>query len=75
MGVIWPEIFTNKDFEYPIGAIQPNTVITDGLIGWSCCMARAALPENFGKGMAKILEIVGVATPDDLLKMAEKLDR
>ena len=72
--MIFPEILTNEDFEYPEGTKQPETALADGLSGWGCCMAGGTPSESFGKGMVKIGKIVGVsATPDSLSNMADIL--
>ena len=70
--MIWPEIFINENFEYPDSTKRFGSAIADGLSGWGNCYAGAEIPENFGKGMAKIDEIVGVATPDELLEASDK---
>ena len=50
-----------------------ESLIADGLCGWGCCMAGAKPPEKFGEGMALIGSKVGVATPDGLSELADKL--
>lgn len=68
---IWPEIFTNKDFEYK--EEDPKTLkaiaCADGLSGWGICMTGFSPPEHFGMAMVKIGEILGnmTVTCDELM--------
>lgn len=77
MELCWPEIFTNENFAYPYGSIhktqQYAAAVSDGLCGWATCHLGGEIPQSFGKGMVKISTIVGTATPDGLMKAANKL--
>jgi len=75
MGIIWPEIFTDKDFEYSKKIKQPNAAVADGLTGWANCHMSEGIPRHFSNGMLKILQITGTATSDGLMKIAGKLDK
>lgn len=62
---IWPEVFTNPDYQ----PTDKATACADGLTGWANCYAGTPIPENFGKGMAKIAKLLGTrVTPDKLMK-------
>lgn len=75
--VQWPEIFVNENFVYPYSGIEKThryaAAVADGLCGWANCHLDGDIPEHFGKGMAKISEIVGSASPDRLNKAADEL--
>lgn len=44
----------------------------DGLCGWAMCMIGNTPPENFGKGMIKIGNLLGiVATGDNLMEYSK----
>jgi len=68
---IWPEVFTNEHFEYPNDSNCFAMATADGLMGWGNCYAGEKPPSNFGKAMLKISKIVGTATPDGLMEVAD----
>ena len=67
---IFPDIFITG--ELPTNW-SISSLIADGLCGWANCMSGAKPPEKFGEGMALIGRKVGVATPDGLSELADKL--
>jgi len=73
--MFFPQILTDPDFKYPDTPSKRAAAIADGLSGWGCCMAGATQPVDFGKGMVKIGEIVGITpTPENLTKAADEID-
>ncbi len=62
---IWPEVFTNPDFEY--GPDDKMQAVADGLAGWACC-ALGKPPENFGQGMVRVGEATGVGALEKNLR-------
>jgi len=77
MKIMWPEIFTNDNFTYPYDSVHKTkryaAAVSDGLCGWANCHLGGEIPKGFGKGMVKISEIVGTATPDGLMAAATDL--
>lgn len=65
--IIWPEVFTNPDFEYdPKDELRASSALADGLEGWACC-ALEKQPDGFGNGMVKIGALLGCSTRVDAL--------
>lgn len=66
----FPEIFIT-------GKLPENwskeSLIADGLIGWSICMSGAKPPEKFGEGMKLISSKIGTAIPEELSALADKI--
>ena len=71
--LIWPEVFTNPDFQYGDTESDLILAICDGLTGWGNCHAGAPIPEGFGRGMVKIGVLTGAFTPEELMKIAKAL--
>ena len=72
--ISWPEVLTDPKFQYKKD--DPHVIpcaIADGLIGWANCYHNAP-PENFGWGMLKIAEVLGVVDPslEVLMKLSEE---
>ena len=67
----FPEVFTNKCFEYKPCDI--DLAHCDGLMGWALCMSGNHPPENFGNGMIKIGKLLGI-TPqhENLMQYSNK---
>lgn len=56
----WPKVFTKRRFKYSGSEVQQKAAaLSDGLVGWGHCHARAPIPKGFGRGMIKIGQIVG----------------
>lgn len=60
-----------KNFLVQFSKKDLGRAIADGLSGWGNYYAGAEIPKNFGKGMAKIDEIVGCSTADGLMEASE----
>ena len=59
---VWgPEVFTNPDFEYAETKDAKKRATADAYVGWANCLVgnKGGMPEGFGKGMAKVREIIG----------------
>lgn len=70
----FPEIFTNKDFQYGKSENDKNKACADGLDGWAICMKGNPPPETFGIGMAKIGTLLGIKpSADELSIYANKI--
>ena len=64
----------NLNCETPImSQYSKAELISIGLEGWACCSIESP-PENFGVGMAKIASVLGTATADNLMLLADELD-
>jgi len=75
--LLWSEIFINPDnVTYGLGETGLKQALADGLGGWGCCMATGdrPVPKNFGIGMIKIGDRLGI-TPlaQNLQEMFDKL--
>ena len=73
--VQWPEIFTNKDFEYQEKDKERLEAMAcaDGLTGWGICKSGYAPAEHFGSGMIKIENILGTTSDDkSLVELAKE---
>ena len=62
--VLWPEVFTNPDFEYAETKNAKKQAMADAYTGWANCTVLGlcgppSLPDNFGKGMVKIGNFIG----------------
>ncbi len=65
---IWPEVFTNENYEYPDTPKGKAMAVADGLSGWASCSITPKVPDYFGMGMMKIgilLDII--ATSENLM--------
>ena len=73
--VDWPEVFRNPGWQYFGDADERyRQALADGLIGLANCERGHKPPENFGKAMVKIGDIVGhPATGGSLLAKAKTL--
>lgn len=69
---IFPEIFITG--KLPEGFTK-KSLIADGLVGWALCETGNTPPENFGKAMILIGEYTGDATPDGLMRLANKITK
>jgi len=72
--IIWPEVFTNPDFEYdPNDKLHVGKALADGLSGWGACVL-GNIPHGFGDGMVKISMFAGCGTlAKDLSARAREL--
>lgn len=75
--VIWPEVFTNPDFEYPADLPEKKlhaAAMADALIGWGNCYICPP-PPAFGYGMIKCSAIVGQGQilPATIFEIAAKV--
>lgn len=70
----WPTVFTDSAFEYPPNA--ERQAAADGCQGWGLCHARFHPPKEFGRGMTKIYEYLGLEVDggDNLSKYADSLE-
>lgn len=69
--VAWPEVVTNKDFEY--ASNEKNLALGEGLVSWATCMSGHKPPENFGFAMIKIGKLLGcVGTHEGLMEYAKQ---
>lgn len=66
--IIWPEIFLTgiEPEETRNHSARKWLLCANGLEGWGLCLSGNIPPENFGKGMAAISTVVGVATASKL---------
>lgn len=74
MEIIWPEVFGTDGFRYKKG--DEALACADGLVGWgNCAFCRGRIPDDFGKGMIKIGQFLGIdPTADKLMKYADTLN-
>ena len=56
----WPEVFTDENFRY--GRDDEDLACAQGLMGWANCMCGNKPPEEFGKGMIKIYNVLRVTS-------------
>lgn len=72
--MIFPEVFTNLEFQYPDTEISKALACADGLIGWGHCIMGMETPRHFGKGIVKISQVLSInATSDNLMQYADRL--
>lgn len=74
LNCIWPEVFTNPEFEYESDRPELETegrAIADGLNGWGNCFCGGKPPSGFGDGMVKICRVTGSATLDELMAKSQ----
>ena len=71
--MIWPEIFITGVPPYKADdPLIKKIACADALSGWSCSIMEKP-PENFGKGMAAIGGILGIApTLDNVMAYAKE---
>lgn len=67
---IFPEIFITGELPKNYDEVA---LVATGLCGWAACMMGNEPPKMFGLGMAKIASIVGVAKPEGLSKLADRI--
>ncbi len=69
----WPKVFTDDSFSYDGSEDSKKAACADGLVGWATCgMGNKPLQPGFGKGMVKIVKLLGIAaTEENLMKYAD----
>jgi len=72
--IMWPEVFTNPNFEYPEGHDGKGEAIANGLMGWAnCIITKDEIPKGFGEGMVKIFYRLGLSpTKENLMTAADQ---
>ncbi len=73
MKIIWAEVIIDPDFEYgPVTEESRQAACADGLDAWACRTLESP-PENFGRGLVKIGQHLGLlATRHNLMEYAKK---
>ena len=73
MTMIWPEVFTNKDFSYKGTNDEVYaSALADGLVGWANCSFEKPPAPTFGVGMVKIRGIIGANHPEEISKLSDE---
>ncbi len=54
------------------GPDDKAVAVAAGLMGWALCRCGAGIPEGFGNGMVKVLDITGTASEEGLQKWADE---
>ncbi len=76
--IIWPEVFTDEDFEYEDTPRKRLHAVADALTGWANCqLGIDKPPAQFGRGMVKIAGVVGCGaiTPDNVMQISRDLQQ
>ena len=73
--ITYPEVFTNKKFQYGKTEKDKHLACADGLMGWGNCHIQTP-PEDFGTGMVKISQLLGIsASPEALMEYADQIPK